>query len=155
MFELLPGTGLALPYGAGVLRFGMTEREAQWAVATLADVRESWVCQAGWAFTARYQGLELHFSGDHTDRLGRPEFHRDGFAGVQLRRCDPAPTEPSAVPVVLQGIDLFGYPAAEVLAALGPDPHPAVRLPPAGSPSPDGYLPSVWLSADGPGEGAT
>ncbi|MGK5728124.1 hypothetical protein [Streptomyces sp. URMC 124] len=145
MFELLPGIGLALPHSAGVLRFGMSERETQWAVATLADVRETWVCQTGWAFTACYDGLELLAYGDCTDRQGRIGLDRDGFAGVHLRRCGSTPTGPSAVPVVLRDIDLFGYPAAEVLAALDPSPHPTVRLPPIQSPT--GYLPTVSFSA--------
>jgi len=145
MFELLPGTGLALPRDAGVLRFGVSEREAQWAVATVADVRETWVCQAGWAFTARCDGVDLVVHGDYTDRLGRPEHDRRGCAGVELRRCEPRPSEPSAVAVVLNDVDLFGYPAAEVAAALGPDPHPALRLPVVRTPT--AYLPVVWLSA--------
>ncbi|WP_329377710.1 hypothetical protein OG625_07980 [Streptomyces sp. NBC_01351] len=144
MFELLPGTGLALPHNAGVLRFGMSEREAQWAVATLADVRETWVCQAGWAFTACHEGLELLAYGDSRDRLGRAEHERDGLAAVQLRRCGSTPTGPSAVPVVLQDVDLFGYPATEVLAVLT-NPHPTVSLPPAQPPA--AYLPTVRLSA--------
>src|SRR5688572_18463749 len=59
MFQVLPGVGLLLPGRAGTLRFGMGERAAQWAVATLADVREGWVCGAGWAFGARYEGVAL------------------------------------------------------------------------------------------------
>lgn len=153
MFELLPGTGVALPRGAGVLRFGMSEREAQWAVATLADVRETWICQTEWSFTARYEGVELLVYGDHEDRMrheGQDRHDGAGLAAVHLDRSGPAPTGPSAVPVVLRGIDVFGYPAAEVLDALGaPEgtPHPAVRLTlPDDSPT-TGYLPSVRLSA--------
>ncbi|MFD7256370.1 hypothetical protein [Streptomyces sp. NPDC059874] len=145
MFKLLPGTGLALPHNAGVLRFGMPEREAQWAVATLADVRETWVCQTGWAFTACHEGLELLAYGDCTDRLGRTDHDRDGLAAVHLRRCGFTPTGPSAVPVVFRDLDLFGYPAPEVLAALESNPHPTVRLSPARPPT--GYLPGVTLSA--------
>ncbi|MFE2409388.1 hypothetical protein ACFXDE_13705 [Kitasatospora sp. NPDC059408] len=143
MFELLPETGLVLPRGAGALRFGMSEREAQWAVATLADVHEYWVCQAGWAFSARYEGLELLAFGDVVDRSGRTGRDVDGLASVYVQRHDPAPTAPSAVPVVLQDVDLFGYPAAEVLAVLEPDLHPAVRLRPA----PAGFLREAGLSA--------
>ncbi|MFI6638868.1 hypothetical protein [Streptomyces sp. NPDC050504] len=144
MFELLPGTGLALPRGAGVLRFGMPEREAQWAVATLADVRETWICQAGWAFAARYEGLDLLVYGDCADRSGRDAHDRAGLDAVHLSRAEPGPTGPSAVPVVLRGIDVFGYPAAEVRDALGDDPHATVRLTPPGSP---GYLASAHLSS--------
>ncbi|MEU8513899.1 hypothetical protein AB0C76_20260 [Kitasatospora sp. NPDC048722] len=143
MFELLPSTGLVLPHGAGVLRFGMSERDAQWAVATLADVREYWACQAGWAFSARYEGLELLVFGDVVDRLGRTERDVDGLASVRVLRHDRAPTGPSAVPVVLQDVDLFGYPAAEVLAALETDRHPAVRFRSA----PTGFLLEAGLLA--------
>lgn len=143
MFELLPGTGLALPHEAGVLRFGMSEREAQWAVATLADVRETWVCQAGWAFTAAYEGLELLAYGDCHDRHDHNERDPEGLAAVELRRCGSTPTGPSATAVVLQDIDLFGYPATEVLAVLS-HPHPTVRLAPVHSPT--AYLSAVWLT---------
>ncbi|MFF4267447.1 hypothetical protein ACFY7Y_38140 [Streptomyces virginiae] len=145
-FEVLPGTGLALPRGAGVLRFGGSERQARWAVATLADVRGAWVCGTGWAFTARYEGLELLAYGDCPDRLGRTGHDRHGLAAVSLGRHEAEPTGPSAVPVVLRGVDLFGYPAAEVLEALGPGPHPGVTLPRPGSPTAP-YLPEVRLTA--------
>ncbi|WKD33969.1 hypothetical protein [Streptomyces xanthophaeus] len=141
---MLPGTGLALPHRAGVLRFGMSGREARWAVATLADVRETWVCGTGWAFTARYEGLELLAYGDCPDRLGRAGHDRHGLAAVRLGRCGPGPAGPSAVPVVLHDVDLFGYPAGEVLEALGPGPHPGVSLSREGSPT--GYLSEVGLS---------
>lgn len=55
MFELLPDVGLRLPGCADTLRFGMDERTAQWAVATVADVRDGWVCGARWAFSAQYR----------------------------------------------------------------------------------------------------
>ncbi|GLV88353.1 hypothetical protein Slala03_80420 [Streptomyces lavendulae subsp. lavendulae] len=48
------------------------------------------------------------------------------------------------MPVVLHDIDLFGYPTAEVLAALEPGPHVGVRLPPDQAPS--SYLAEVRLS---------
>ncbi|MEV7028584.1 hypothetical protein [Kitasatospora sp. NPDC093558] len=150
MFELLPGTGVVLPHNAGVLRFGMSERAAQWAVATLADVRETWVCQAGWAFTACYEGLELLAYGDVIDRLSRTEYDVDGLAAVHLFRYGAGPSipsVPSAVPVVLRDVDLFGYPAVEVLDALGPDPHPTVKLRPALDRAPAGYLREVGLLA--------
>ena len=145
MFELLPGTGLVLPHGVGVLRFGMSEREAQWVVAALADVRETWVCQTDWAFSACYEGLELLVWGDTTDRLGRAGYDRQGCATAVLHRHERRPTTPSAVPVVLDGVDVFGYPAAEVMAALGADLHPALRFPRVQSPG--AYLADVSVSA--------
>ncbi|MFF1904448.1 hypothetical protein [Kitasatospora sp. NPDC058218] len=143
MFELLPGRGVVLPRQVGVLRFGMTERAAQWTVASLADVRKSWVCQAGWAFTAVYDGVDLLVYGDCADREGRSERDRPGLAAVVLDRCRYTLTGPSAVPVVLDGIDVFGYPAAEVLDVLVPADHPGLRLP-AGSLST--YLSQVSVS---------
>ncbi|MDH6542954.1 hypothetical protein [Streptomyces sp. SPB4] len=144
MFDVLPGTGLVLPHRAGVLRFGMSEQESQWAVSTLADVRETWICQTGWAFTASYEGLELLVYGDTTDRLGRTDRDRHGLAAVHLHRYEERPTGPSAVPLVLHDVDLFGYPATEVLAALEPGPHIGVRLPPGQAPG--SYLAEVRLS---------
>ncbi|MFF0741876.1 hypothetical protein ACFYVL_15880 [Streptomyces sp. NPDC004111] len=69
VFGILPGRGLVLPRGAGTLAFGMSERAAQWAVATLADVRASWVCGLPWSFGAVYEGLELLVGGDHEGGL--------------------------------------------------------------------------------------
>lgn len=88
MFELLPDVGLRLPGCAGTLRFGMDERTAQWAVATVADVRDGWVCGARWAFSAQYRGLTLDAYGDTTGRSGG---HQDaaGLAGIGLSR-DPS-----------------------------------------------------------------
>jgi len=143
MFELLPGSGLVLPHQVGVLSFGMSERAAQWAVSGLADVRGSWVCQADWAFTAEWDGLELLAFGDCADRESRPERDRRGLAAVVLRRSRYALNGPSIVPVVLGGIDIFGYPAAEVLDALVPADYPGVRLPARSSGS---YLPEVSVS---------
>ncbi|GAA3399110.1 hypothetical protein [Streptomyces roseoviridis] len=146
MFEVLPGVGLVLPRGAGLLRFGMPERGAQWAVATLADVRRTWVCGTGWSFSASYEGLDLLVCGDTADRWGRAEHTVDGLALVHLTRCggDAAARGPAAVPVVLGDVDVFGYPAGEVLDALTASPQPNVILPAA--PSPAGCLTGILLS---------
>ncbi|UKY48303.1 hypothetical protein [Streptomyces inhibens] len=126
----------------------MSERDAQWAVAALADVRETWVCGAGWAFTARYDGLELLAYGDARDRegLGRD---RPGLASAVLTRCRESLASPSAVPVVLDGIDLFGYPAAEVVDVLGLD-VPGLDVPGLDVLGLDRY-PGVGLSVALPG----
>ncbi|MEV1025082.1 hypothetical protein [Streptomyces sp. NPDC050264] len=142
MFELLPEVGLRLPGCAGALRFGMDERTAQWAVATVADVRVGWVCGARWAFSAQYRGLTLDAYGDTTDRRG---WHQDtpGLAGIGLTRDPFTLTGPSACPVVLRGIDLFGYPTAEVSDALRDSLPPTLRL------SGDGlYLTAVSVHAE-------
>ncbi|MGW6316425.1 hypothetical protein [Streptomyces sp. NPDC055099] len=142
MFELLPEVGLRLPGGVGILRFGMDERAAQWAVATVADVRDGWVCGARWAFSAQYQGLTLEAYGDTTDRHGRHQ-ETAGVARIGLTRDALTLTAPSACPVVLRGIDLFGYPAAEVSYALGDGLPPTLRV------SGDGlYLSAVSAHAE-------
>ncbi|GHG62681.1 hypothetical protein [Streptomyces griseocarneus] len=127
MFEFLPEVGIRLPGRAGTLRLGMDERAAQWAVATVADVHERWVCGAGWAFTAQYDGLTLHAHGDTRNRDGA---HEDvsGLAEITLTRAPDTLAAGSGCPVVLHGIDLFGYPAAEVLDALGGAPPATFRL---------------------------
>lgn len=140
----MPGTGLSLPRAAGVMRPGMSERSARWAVATLADVRETWVCGARWAFTARYAGLALFAYGDCRDRTGSGG-DRPGLAAVAVSRDRDDLTGPAAVPVVLDGIDLFGYPAAEVVEIFGRRPYPDVVLEAA---EPDGYVRKVEICAD-------
>lgn len=127
MFELLPEVGLRLPDRAGTLRLGMDERAAQWAVATVADVRDGWVCGASWAFSARYRGLMLNVYGDTTGRRSRHQ-ETPGLAGIGLSRDPFTLTGPSACPVVLWSIDLFGYPTAEVSDALGEGLPPTLRL---------------------------
>ncbi|MFC9943923.1 hypothetical protein [Streptomyces pratensis] len=142
MFELLPEVGLRLPDCAGTLRFGMDERTAQWAVATFADVREGWVCGARWAFSAQYRGLTLDVHGDTTDRRGR---HQDppGLAGIALTRDPFTLAGPSACPVVIRGINVFGYPTAEVSDALSDSLPLTLRL------SGDGlYLTAVSVHAE-------
>ena len=81
MFTLLPRVGVELPRGAGTLRFGMSEREAQWSVATLADVREGWVCGWGWTFEAKYGDLTISVSGGGPSRRTRPGGDRLRTAG--------------------------------------------------------------------------
>ncbi|MFD4029695.1 hypothetical protein ACFWVP_03970 [Streptomyces sp. NPDC058637] len=142
MFELLPGVGLRLPGCAGTLCFGMDERTAQWAVATFADVRDGWACGARWAFSAQYRGLRLDAYGDTRDRRGR---HQDtlGLAGIGLTRDPFTLTGPSACPVVLGAVDLFGCPTAEVSDALSDSLPPTLRL------SGDGlYLTAVSVHAE-------
>ncbi|MFD9833223.1 hypothetical protein [[Kitasatospora] papulosa] len=141
MFELLTDIGLQLPGCAGTLRFGMDERTAQWAVATVADVRDGWVCGARWAFSAQYRGLTLDAYGDTTGRSGG---HQDvaGLAGIGLSRDPLTLAGPAACAVVLRGIDLFGYPTAEVSDAFSDSLPPTLRLSGSGL-----YLTSVSVQA--------
>ncbi|MGE6735526.1 hypothetical protein, partial [Streptomyces sp. NPDC059900] len=65
-----------------------------------------------------------------------------GLAGIDLTRDPSTLAGPSACPVVLRGIDLFGYPAAEVADALEDSLPPSLRL------SGDGlYLSAVSVHA--------
>jgi hypothetical protein len=125
MFTLLPLTGVELPRGAGTLKFGMSEREAQWSVATLADVREGWVCGWGWTFEAGYGDLTICVSGGGLP--GDPGLAEIGFE----RQGDPVQAAPGDVPVVWNDIDLFGYPISEVeeaIAAFRPYQELGLRL---------------------------
>ncbi|WP_327727680.1 hypothetical protein OG250_11940 [Streptomyces sp. NBC_00487] len=132
-FELRPGEGLVLPRGAGVLWFGMGEREAQWAVAALADVRETWVCGAGWSFGAAYEGVELLVCGAADE-------------GRRLDWINLAQPDAPASPVVYEGIDLFGHEQGEVERALADVDGIGLRL----ERSTSGYLRSVSLAARPP-----
>lgn len=136
MFEILPGRGLVLPHGAGTLVFGMGERAAQWAVATLCDVRESWVCGLEWSFGATWEGLDLLVGGEHAG----------GLDTVYLDRAAGLPDAPAAVPVALAGVDVLGHPQDEVAEALA-DVVPAPGLKLWRGHLPGGYLAGVHLSA--------
>lgn len=146
MFELLLNKGILLPLGAGLLTVGMSEREAQSSVATLADVREGWVCGAAWSFNATYEGLDLTICGDTSDRSGvLPDL--PGLRRIDVARHTTAPTGPSAVPVVLRGIDLFGHPEAKILGLFGAKPCPGLWLRPS---APGGhYLREIWFDPVG------
>ncbi|MGW4651909.1 hypothetical protein [Kitasatospora sp. NPDC004289] len=125
MFEVLPGVGLALPHRAGVLCYGMSEAEAAWVVSTMADVRSGpWVCGTGWCFAACYRGVYLRVSGDALSR------HDDedelGLFGIRLERPRDTLAGPATAPVVLDGIDVFGYPSWEVARAVDLDAHPDI-----------------------------
>jgi hypothetical protein len=114
MFTLLPRIGVGLPGGAGTLRFGMSEQEAERLVSALADVRAGWVCGAAWSFSAGYRGLGVGLLGGLIDH-GR----ESGLAAVVVQRQgDLPPRTPSDVPVVWNDIDLFGYPSGEVIEML-------------------------------------
>ncbi|MCX5204011.1 hypothetical protein OG897_21485 [Streptomyces sp. NBC_00237] len=134
MFEILPDRGVVLPRGAGELFSGTSERAAQWAVATLCDVRETWVCGLEWSFGATYEGLELLVGGEDVG----------GLTTVCLERVGP-PLAPAAVPVVLDGVDVCGFPQDEVGEALADGPaYRSVKL--WRSHLPDAYLHAVHLS---------
>ncbi|MET7304440.1 hypothetical protein [Embleya sp. NPDC005575] len=113
MFELLPGLGVVLPRGAGMLRFGMSEPRAQWALSTVVDVRAYWSCAGTrvvddghrefWSFGGRLGALRIDVTGSE-----------HGCRTIVFEREPGTETDP----VVWRDIDVFGYPAAEVEAAL-------------------------------------
>ncbi|MFE5333834.1 hypothetical protein ACFRCG_46335 [Embleya sp. NPDC056575] len=113
MFELLPGVGVVLPRGAGVLRFGMSERRAQWTLSTVLDVRAYWSCAGTrhrddghrrfWSFGGSLGTLRVDVTGSE-----------HGCRTIAFERLPGTTTDP----VVWRDVDLFGYPADEVEAAL-------------------------------------
>ncbi|MFE7425590.1 hypothetical protein [Streptomyces sp. NPDC057545] len=153
MLELLPGTGVALPGGAGVLRFGAGPDEArarlsaaapetygglQCGALTLADYPEprhahaAWLdgllFQPEWNTVALFDGFQVTLAAGGpgaADRLARVEFRR-------MTAPRPVSGERAAC-VVWDGVDLFGHSAEEVLSVL-PE---AVPLLPEAAPLPD------------------
>ncbi|MBT2449806.1 hypothetical protein J7F03_22570 [Streptomyces sp. ISL-43] len=146
MFELLPGIGVLLPGGAGVLRFGMggdAVREVLGGLGevwgdrgvdgpadadVVADVLSDVLSDVAWVYAARWSDAEVAAHACAPDRPVEPG-GGPTLAGVVLKRFTGQPGRPgmpgrarwhgpAAVPVVLGDIDLFGYPADEVAQAL-------------------------------------
>lgn len=142
MLELLPGIGVLLPGGAGVLRFGTgadAARDLLTAAAPgvhlglqcgsltiegypeLRHAHDAWLggylFQPGWNTVAEFDRLRLTLAGGGPDAA-------DGLARVEVLSVRP-PSGAGAAAAVWDGVDLFGHPAEEVLPVL-PE---AVRLP--------------------------
>ncbi|MFI6986245.1 hypothetical protein ACIBSV_47865 [Embleya sp. NPDC050154] len=115
MFELLPGVGVVLPRGAGTLRFEMSESQAQWVLSTVVDVRPYWSCAGAgygddghrefWSFGGHLGTLRIDVTGSEH--------------GCRTITFEPEPGT-TTDPVVWRDVDVFGYPADEVEAALAP-----------------------------------
>ncbi|WP_371530497.1 hypothetical protein OG302_35470 [Streptomyces sp. NBC_01283] len=144
MLELLREVGVELPGGAGLLKFGMTPGEVLELLppdrvthhrqcmgltlgqyAELRHAHDAWLggllFEPEWSFDAELDGVVLGFGGGGpgvTDRLARVE--------IQARA---EPDRPEATPVAWDDIDLFGYPAAEIVAVL-----PGATAEPGGPP---------------------
>ncbi|MGW5342307.1 hypothetical protein [Streptomyces sp. HUAS TT3] len=160
MIELLPETGLFLPNGAGILRFGTDGLAAREVLARLGPVEEDREPGTGWGYSVRWCDLVVTARADappsdapplQAPPLDGPSSDSRSPDGLPLaevivrRGCfRPSWHGPAAVPVALDGIDLFGHPADEVREALDPHRYPGLMLPPAG---PDGRLPAVTLRA--------
>lgn len=102
---LLPGHGVDLPWAGRSLRFGMTLDEVRGSVEPHADLRDTFVCGAGWARGLALEGIRVCVFADETGAL----------AGVSASRT---PDHGTHIPVVLDDFDLFGWPVDEVLDAL-------------------------------------
>ncbi|MFG2503140.1 hypothetical protein ACGFSB_33645 [Streptomyces sp. NPDC048441] len=135
MLELLREVGVELPDGAGLVRFGMTPgeilellpsgrvtRRRQCMGLTLSQYAElrhahdAWLggllFEPEWSFDAEFDGVVVGFGGGGpgaTDRLARVE--------IQARSQEDGPGVTST-PVAWEDIDLFGYPATEIVAVL-------------------------------------
>ncbi|MFI6087661.1 hypothetical protein [Streptomyces sp. NPDC051218] len=136
MLELLREVGVELPGGAGLLKFGMTPGEVLELLppdrvtyhrqcmgltldqyAELRHAHDAWLggllFEPEWSFDADLDGVVLGFGGGGpgvTDRLARVE--------IQARPRAGGAEHPEATPVAWDDIDLFGYPAAEIVAVL-------------------------------------
>ncbi|MEU9130640.1 hypothetical protein AB0D08_21490 [Kitasatospora sp. NPDC048540] len=143
MFELIPGTGVVLPAGAGLLRFGLEDRATGRTLAALGDARAVPMLDATWSRTARHHDVELAIGSDEVD-WDALEPTDPLLRSIVLSRARPASCGPAVTPVVLDGIDLFGHPATEVLDVLGRDLPVGLWL---GSPPRRGYLTVVRLAA--------
>lgn len=111
---MLPGTGLALPPNAGVLRFGMSEQAAQWVASTLENVRP-WEPMRGvrWMFSFVHGGVQV-------TAYACTACTEQTLGHLVVERCERVPDGPADVPVVVGDIDLFGYPIHELIEVLEP-----------------------------------
>ncbi|MFJ1707523.1 hypothetical protein [Kitasatospora sp. NPDC088346] len=140
MFQLLPGVGVELPHGAGTLTFGADEPATATILARLGPggPADAVPADCAWSRTARWGDVTV------TARAGSTA---DGLHAVVLSRTPSAASRPGGTPVVLDDVDLLGYPVREVLAAVGSAAAPGLRIRPAHG---DGYAVSVALHAGPP-----
>lgn len=101
MFDLMPGRGVRLPPRQCVT-FGMSRAEV--AAAAGGDVRDVFVCGARWAVAFTVAGVAVTV---HTT---------DEDSGAGTVSLSPVGADPA--PVALDDVDVFGWDAAAVLAAL-------------------------------------
>ncbi|MFB7475222.1 hypothetical protein [Kitasatospora sp. NPDC056184] len=141
MLELLPGTGVVLPDGAGTLRFGMTAEEAGAVLAATPGGHRSRQCMT----LTRRDYAELRHA--HDAWLGGILFDHAwntvaSFGGVVLTVAAGGPGRadrltlvavdaaasartPATTEVVWDGVDLFGHPARDVASVLPGPVHPS------------------------------
>ncbi|MFE7558800.1 hypothetical protein [Kitasatospora sp. NPDC057500] len=144
MLEFLPGVGVALPAGAGTLRFGMAPAEVRVLLAAATGVHQAMQCMSltradytelryahdawlsgllfdpAWTTVATFGDVVLTVAGGGP---GRP----DRLARIGMDRHRPEGG--CATPVVWDGVDLFGHPAQDVVSVLPGPAHPFARPP--------------------------
>ncbi len=139
-FRLTPGTGLVLPAHAGVLRFGMSERAAQWAASTLADIRvDGWMCGTHWDFFFVYRDVTV-------TAYACTACPEQALGHLIVERTERVPVRAAAVPVAFGDLDLFGYPIHELSEVLDPSDR-KLLLPPAVNLQSTHYLSAVSIDA--------
>jgi len=112
---LVPGSGAHLSPPWPSLPFGLAEPEVRRRLAGPGPVSDTFVCGAAWALGVRLPGLALTVSAGWSARLEIIAVTRTAAA--------------EAWPVAVFDVDVFGWPAGEIVEYLsGPDlPPPVVR----------------------------
>ena len=104
--DLLPATGVRLPGPLPELVFGMSEQYARRVLAPHAAVSDAFVCGTDWAVGFDLPGCSITLSASDGGGLS--------IISLSRRPVD----ERGACPVAFQGVDVFGWPAAEIIEAL-------------------------------------
>ncbi|MET7622531.1 hypothetical protein [Streptomyces sp. NPDC005408] len=104
--DLIPAMGVRLPGPLPELVFGMSEPHARRVLAPHAALSEAFVCGTDWAVDFDLPGCSIALSASD----------RGGLSIISLSRRPV--DERAACPVAFQGVDVFGWPAAEIIEAL-------------------------------------
>jgi len=119
--ELVPTLGARLPRGGGLLVFGTTEADTRHRLDCFGQPQPSFARGAAWNWRVRI--------GDRWVQAGAGE---DGLLGEirVMRSIEYDQGEPTGIPVVYRGIDVFEHTMAEVEFLLGASQggHPELRL---------------------------
>lgn len=127
---LVPGTGARLSPPWPSLPFGLSSAEIRRALAGRGPVSDTFVCGATWALAVTAPGLSITLSAGWS-------------AGLEIISVTRTPAE-EAWPVAVFDVDVFGWPADEIVEYLtGQDlPPPVVRTGSA-------RFGDLWLSGRG------
>lgn len=111
-FELIPHAGVELPFGYGKLEFGMTQEAVRHVAARFGVLRPTWVCGTAWSLRVEAGDRRIDVLGHEAD---------ESVTEFWISRLSTYPWgAPAGLSVTYRGIDLFGYPLAEIEEALGP-----------------------------------